>query len=268
MTKTRPFDSTDLRQRAMWLRLAGAGLLVVILSISATASAAPWRKLYTKEGVTVSAQERPGSDLPILRGVGILPTNLYLLLAIVDDVPRHTEWVYRLERSKMLWRPDPWHARVYLRFNFPWPTSDRDAVVKIEIKRRWFPHHEVFITFADTVDKRMPPLDGVVRVPRTIGFTRLRWLGPNHTHIVYQIDTDPSGSLPKWLVRWLSESLPLRIVRGLRKQLKTRASLYGRFMKAFDPRVTPQKDASVDYPLPGVDLSTLPGRKTAAPPAP
>ncbi len=241
---------------------------MVILAVSATASAAPWRKLYSKEGVTVSAKDRPGSDLPILRGVCILPTNLYLLLAIVDDVPRHTQWVYRLETSKMLWRPDPWHARVYVRFNFPWPTSDRDAVVKIEIKRRWFPHHEVAIRFVDAVDKQMPPIDGVVRVPRTIGFTRLRWLGPNRTHIIYQIDTDPSGRLPRWLVRWISESLPLRMMRGLRQQLKTRRNLYGGFLKTFDPRVTPQKDAPAGYPLPGVQLNTLPGRKNVAPRAP
>ena len=241
--------------------------LVVALLWTTTVSATGWRKLYAKEGVTVTAKDRPGSDLPILRGVGVLATNLYLLLAIVDDVPRHKEWVYRLETSKLLSRPDPLHARAYLRFGFPWPTSDRDGLIDVVVERRWKPHHELWITFMSVVDKRMPVKKGVVRVPRTLGYTRLRWLGPNRTHVVYQIDTDPAGSLPRWLVRWISEDLPLRIVRGLRKQLVRRSTHYVAFSRVWDPRLTAQPDAPADYPLRGVRLDTLPGRKVTPPAA-
>ncbi len=239
---------------------------LVALLWTSTASATGWRKLYAKEGVTVTAKDRPGSDLPILRGVGVLATNLYLLLAIVDDVPRHKEWVYRLETSKLLSRPDPLHARAYLRFGFPWPTSDRDGLIDVVVERRWKPHHELWITFKSAVDKRMPVQPGVVRVPRTLGYTRLRWLGPNRTHVVYQIDTDPAGNLPRWLVRWISEDLPLRIVRGLRKQLVRRSQHYVAFSRVWDPRLTPQPDAPADFPLRGVPLETLPGRKVTPQP--
>lgn len=227
-----------------------------------TAEAKGWRRLYKKEGVTVSAKDRPGSDLPILRGVGVLRTNLYLLMAVVDDVPRHKEWVYRLVTSKLLARPDPLHARAYLRFDFPWPTSDRDGLVKVVVERRWKPHHELWIRFRSVVDKRMPKRDGIVRVPRSIGFTRLRWLGPNRTHVIYQIDTDPAGNLPRWLVRWISKDLPLRILRGLRKQLVRRSGAYGAFLRIWDPRLSAQVDAPPDFPLPGVAVASLPGRKS------
>jgi len=246
----------------------GALLALAVLLSSALAFGAGWRRLYSKEGVTVSAKDRPGSDLPILRGVGVLPTNLYQLLAIIDDVPRHKEWVYRLQTSVLLSRPDPLHARAYMRFGFPWPTSDRDGIVDVVVRRKWKPHHELWITFKSAVDKRRPPLKGVVRVPRTIGFTRLRWLDPNHTHIIYEIDTDPAGNLPRWLVRWISKDLPLRIVRGLRKQLRRKRRSYTKFLRIWDPRLRAQPDAPPGFPLPGVQVTKLPGFKPAKPPAP
>ncbi|MCO4763006.1 MAG: hypothetical protein KC502_15930 [Myxococcales bacterium] len=244
----------------MRARIAGGLTVFALIFGAGNASAAKWRLLYKKEGVTVTAKDRPNFALPVLRGVGVLPTNLYALLAIVDDVPRHKEWVYRLETSRLLSRPDPLHARAYLRFDFPWPTSDRDGIIDVVVTRKWAPHHEIKITFRRTVDRRMRPVDGVVRVPRTIGFTRLRWLSPNRTQVIYQIDTDPGGSLPKWLVGWISEDLPLRIVRGLRKQLIRRRGLYGKFMRVWDPRLTVQPDTPQQFILPGVDAKKLPRR--------
>lgn len=240
----------------------GVVLLAVLLSATA-AQAKGWRKLYTAEGITVSAKDRKGADLPVLRGVGVLKTNLYRLMAIIDDVPRHHEWVYRLQRSKLLSRPDPLHARAYLHFNFPWPTSDRDGLIDVVVERRWKPHHEIWIRFHHAVDRRLPPKKGVVRVPRTIGFTRLRWLGPQRTHVIYQIDTDPAGNLPTWLVRWISRDLPLRIMRGLRKQLVRRRGAYKAFLRTWDPRLTAQADAPAGFVLPGVAVGRLPGWKAA-----
>lgn len=234
----------------------------VVACGSRPAWGADWRKLYTSEGVTVLAKDRANSGLPLLRGVGVLPTNLYLLLAIIDDVPRHPEWVAHLRTSRMLWRPDAWHARVYLQFDIPWPASDRDTIVQVEIKRRWKPHHEVLITFRRTVDPKVAPVDGVVRVPRTIGYTRLRWLGPNRTHVIYELDSDPGGMLPHWLVRWISRSLPLKAIRGLRRQLKRRKNAYPKFLRTWDPRLSVQPDAPARFVLPGVLPANL---ATAAP---
>ena len=260
------FDGRDL-WRALRLfavvMLLAAGLCQTALAKETL----KWRKLYTEKGITVWAADRANSDLPVLRGVGEIPVNLYHLLAIVEDVKRHPEWVYRLDRSQIVERPDPFHILAYLRFDFPWPTSDRDGLVKLEVVRQWKPHHQVWIQFKRTVDRRRPPFPGIVRVPWSRGFTRLRWLGPRRTEVIYQIDTDPGGLLPKWLVRWISEDLPVRVLLGLRRQIVKTMGQYNGFINSWDPRRRWQPDSPASFRLRGVAADKL-ARKPAPPSLP
>jgi len=245
-------------------RLIGAALLLCLLTQSAAAQEAlRWETLYTKHGITVSAGHRVGSDLPVLKGVGVLPVNLYHLLAIVEDVKRHNEWVYRVARAEIVERPNPFKLRAYMRFDFPWPASDRDGIVNVNVKRTWSPHHEIGISFKRTVDRRKPVYEGVVRVPWSRGGTTLRWLTPTSTRVEYLIDTDPGGMLPKWLVRWISQDLPLKILNGLRRQVKKTVNDYDPFLNAWDPRRTRQPDSPETFSLPGVPQSALAPTATA-----
>ena len=237
--------------------------LLCLLSQSGVAKeAVRWERLYTEHGITVSAGHRDGADLPMLKGVGVLPVNLYHLLAIVEDVKRHNEWVYRVARAEIVERPSLLKLRAYLRFDFPWPANDRDGVVNVDVKRTWTPHHQVSIRFSRTVDRRRPEYDGVVRVPWSKGATRLRWIGPNQTHVEYMIDTDPGGLLPKWLVRWISRDLPLKILKGLHRQVTATRRDYGAFFDIWDPRRTWQPDSPQSFSLLGVAPDNL------APPPP
>ncbi|MEE2788516.1 MAG: START domain-containing protein [Myxococcota bacterium] len=216
-----------------------------------------WEKLYTTNGITVSAGHRTISDLPILRGEGVMNVNVYRLLAIVEDVKRHHEWVSRVDHSTIMDRPDPFHMRAYVRFDFPWPASDRDGIIDVTVKRVWAPHHEIMVQFGRVSDRRRPPLDGVVRVPRSLGFTRLRWLNPRQTHVIYQLDSDPGGRLPRWLIRWIAKDLPSKILRGLKRQVQRTARDYDEFLRRWDPRLSWQPDSPPSFELSGVAPETL-----------
>ncbi len=234
-------------------------LLAFLLSWQSayTAESVQWEELYTKHGVTVFAGHRASSDLPIFRGRGELAVNLYHLLAIIDDLPRHREWVYRVDRSEVVERPDAFNLVAYLRFAFPWPAADRDGVVRIRVKRHWLPHHEIWIHAEKTTHPLRPPEPGVLRVPRSGGFTRLRWLSPTRTEIEYQLDTDPGGWLPRWLVRWLSEDLPHKIIQGLQAQVQRTQGQYKQFRDTWDPRFNWQIGAPQGFPLPGASPAPM-----------
>jgi hypothetical protein len=209
--------------------------LVVAAALSSAAAAAPWRHLYTKDGVRVEARDLPGRDLPQLRGVGVLPFNLYEILAVLDDVPNHRTWVERLERSVVLRRPSPMSLWMYVRFDFPWPTQDRDSVLHVGVTRTLAPKHEAVLRTERATDPNRPPVDGVVRVPRSVAEARLRYLDPMRTHVTYLVDIDPGGSLPRWLVRMLQEDLPLKILRGLKRRIVKTRGRYDAFLARWDP---------------------------------
>ena len=108
------------------------------------------------------------------------------------------------------------------------------------------------VEFNRVRDARRPPLDGIVRVPHSQGFTRLRWVDPNRTHVIYQLDSDPGGSLPRWLIRWISKDLPSRILKSLRKQVSKTRNDYRDFQRLWDPRQSWQVDTPQQFNLPGV----------------
>jgi len=229
-------------RRATWHgSLCGLALLIVATAALATPG---WRHLYTKDGVRVEARDTPGRDLPQLRGVGTIPANLYEILAVLDDVAAHRAWVPRLSRSVALRRPSPWLLWMYVRFDFPWPASDRDSVMRVTVERSLRPDlHEVVLRTERTTDPSRPPLDGVVRVPHSLGEARLRYLGPQLTAISYLVDVDPGGSLPRWLVRLLQEDLPLEILRGLKKRITATRGRYDSFLATWDPARAASPDA-------------------------
>ena len=222
-----------------------------------------WKKLYTKHGVTISVGERNSFKLPILKGTGVLNVNLYHLLGIVEDVSRHNEWVDRVVQSELIRRKDAFNATAYMRFDFPWPASDRDGILRVRVDRKWSPHHEVWIHFTRAKDAKKPPQKDAIRVPRSKGFIRLRWINPQQTHVVYQIDTDPGGLLPKWLVRWIATDLPAKIIKGLQRQVKRTKGTYTDFIKRWDPRSSSQKDSPPVYSLVGVPNHLLKYPKTS-----
>ena len=211
-----------------------------------------WERIYTKQGITIMRAERADSDLPLLKGQGTLNINLYDLMAVVEDAPRHVQWVPRMEVSEIFERPDSFHLKCYVQFNFPWPASDRDSVLQIEVIRVWAPQHEVWISFQRAEDPRYPVRSGVVRVPRSRGYTRLRWISPKRTEVMYVIDSDPGGHLPRWLVRWLSQDLPFKVIKALERQVSGTQGRYNAFLKRWDPRRSPQRDAPLQFTLPGV----------------
>ncbi len=220
-----------------------AGLLLAALLLAVPAGASGWRHLYTKDGVRVEARDVPGRDLPELRGVGIIDANIYEILAVLDDVPNHKTWVARLERSKVLKRPNALELWMYVRFDFPWPTSDRDSVIHVRVSRTLTPHHEIVLRSDRSSFPGATEVDGVVRVPRSVAEARLRYIGPNKTHITYLVDIDPGGSLPRFLVRMLQKDLPLDILRGLKKRIVLTRGRYEAFLDRWDPARAPKPSA-------------------------
>ena len=54
---------------------------------------------------------------------------------------------------------------------------------------------------------------------RLQGFWELTYIDHQTTYVVYQVDADPGGWLPHWLVRYTTKKLPLNTIRNLREQV-------------------------------------------------
>lgn len=229
--------------KSAWRPVAGALILASVCAASLGAvvlQAAPaqaqskWTEVSREEGVVVSIKEREDGGLPAFRGVTTLNASVYDILAVLNDTGRNTEWMASCREARVLQKINAYERIIYNRTAAPWPVDDRDVVlqskVSVDLEKK-----VVWIKFHSIKSSLQGEVDGAVRMPRLVGSYTLKMLGDEKTQVTYQIDADPGGLLPSWLVSQAQEELPRKTLVGLRGQVKKTKGQYAEFLKEWHP---------------------------------
>jgi hypothetical protein len=194
-----------------------------------------WQPLLTQDGVSVEERSAPGRELPELRATVEIDAAIFEVLAVIADVPRQTDWMHDCVAARVIREVGPDAALIYNRTHSPWPASDRDVVLHSQLALV-APSAHATVTFANATDPSVPPIEGVVRMPRLVGGYDLVALTPARTRVTYQVDIDPGGSLPTWLATRTARELPLDTLLGLRKQVAATRGTYAAFVSDWAAR--------------------------------
>ena len=213
----------------------------ILLLFAGSAEAQTWEKVFEDDGILVESSLAPGKTLPTFRATGVLKYNLYELLAVLDDVPRHIEWMVRMSTSETIEKLSDFDRVIYNRFDVPWPASDRDSVMQVlaDLDRV---NHFVKLRFLRIPHPLRPEIEGVIRIPYLRSEAVLKALGPNRTEVSYLLDIDPGGSLPSWLVEWVVERIPYQVLKKLRRQIVKTQGKYGAFIAEYGAPIPPLKN--------------------------
>ncbi len=190
----------------------------------------PWKHVFTDEGITVTTREVPGRDLPTFRAIGIINADAYDILGVIYDIPRYPQWMGRCTESRLLKRINKTTFITYTVTDSPWPVSDRDAVYRAQIDVVG-KAPEFLISFEATKIPSMPPRSGRVRMTYLKGHYRITSLGSSKTRVEYQVDADPGGYLPNWLIRMVARHVPFDTLVNLRARVVKTKGWYQRYYK-------------------------------------
>jgi Polyketide cyclase / dehydrase and lipid transport len=172
-----------------------------------------------EDGIVLSRYDRAGQAIPGFRGEVTVEAPLAQVLAVLEDVDAHAAWMYRCAESMELGRGTGGERVIYNRTDVPWPIWDRDVVLVTERADTADPARLVLRFHADA-DARVPVPRRVVRMPRLDGFYELRREGPKRTRVVYQVDADIGGSVPRWAAERVARDMPLHTLRALRRRVE------------------------------------------------
>ena len=214
--------------------------LVTSARPSTALSAPAWEQIHEEEGVTVYKRDSSLGDLPDFKATSIIKASVFDVIAVIRDVDRREEWVFRCEDSRVVKSYDHFEVLLYHRTDSPWPADDRDAAIKTNLFELE-PDREYLAYFKGVKNKLIPVRDDAIRLPIVEGYYRLKYLKPNETQVTYFVHLDPGGYLPRWLVRMTTYEFPTDTLIGLRKQVtKTkRANVYHAFHQQWNPAVRP-----------------------------
>jgi len=197
-------------------RTSVAVALSVLLLFFGVGSGSEWQILDDSDGIEVALREEPDRDLPSMRGRAVLQGDIDRLLEIILDPDQATEWAEGASKVTMVER-EASRAIIHTYIDIAWPVWDRDLVT-IGKLRTVEPGRE-YVLSNTAVDGLVPEKEGVIRMKNALTQFHLKKQPPDRVWVEYLMNVDPGGSLPKWLVRWTSKSVPAKTLKNLQRQL-------------------------------------------------
>jgi hypothetical protein len=177
-----------------------------------------WRTIHRERGIQVSSRDEPGMDLPSLRGQTRLRAPILHVLAVLLDDDRSTEWAEGADESKVLRVIDSRTQIVYGRSHQRWPVQDRDVVMKRTVDV--IKPGEAYRVHLVCAPAAHPPAKNVVRVQSCETTFLLHAQDASSTTIDYRFHADPGANSPDWIVKAVSESIPLDTLKKLARQIE------------------------------------------------
>lgn len=220
------------------LRTTVASLLLLLASprplCAETTALNGWQRIGERAGVEVSARIAEGRTLPAFRAVGVVEGSPYEILAVIQDVPNHPQWMHACIDARVLRRESAAIAVVYNRTDAPWPIGDRTLAVRSEVRE--LDSGEIWVMMKGTDDPLPPDVGRAVRMRRFAGHYRLQPLPDGETRVELMIDSDPGGRLPPAIARVATRDIPLNTLLNLRRQVARTRGRYSDFIEEWSRR--------------------------------
>ena len=174
-----------------------------------------WEVLSNADGFTTKRKSVEGSNIFAFRGETVADVPIAKLLTIFLDSESRSKWVNMYGGDATLENKTKSDRVYWIRFNTPFPTSDRDYV--LHAKGHADHDNRVYTTTIESVDHPTKPKNGCcVRGVAYGTYYRFEAIpGTNKTRVEVEVHTDPKGWLPSWLTNVIQKNWPKKTLTSL-----------------------------------------------------
>lgn len=195
---------------------------VLCLLISVLSSAADWELQKDEEGVRVFTREiqieQTSEDVNSVqmafKGVVQVETSLEKLLDVMRDVPNFDKWLHNCYGPEIVEHQPNDTRIVYQKTETPWPTDDRDVLLKQWIEEKDGIH---YLQMRNTEHASVPVSDDWVRVPYFDGYLSFRPVSETQVEVIYEAAFDSGGQIPAMIANMLIVDTPFNSLYNLRE---------------------------------------------------
>jgi len=197
--------------------------IIVMLLVAATAlagfAAAPdtWSLAKEKGGIKVYTRQSAISSVKDSKGVMQIKASVDDVLGLLRNFDGYTKWMYKCSESKLLKRVSEAEYYVYTVTDAPWPVTDRDLISKVNAEKK--PDGTITLKLTGVKDF-IPEKPGKVRVPRFSGLWQATPKPNGMVEVLYQLESDPGGSLPDWVANATATDIPFFTLAEMKKLLE------------------------------------------------
>lgn len=193
------------------------GLFLCLFCINVSASNG-WKFEEEIEGIRVFTKQEVGNPIKSFRGEMTIKSRLTPLVALLDDVKAYSTWLYNCQSAKQLKAISDNESINYLVTKMPWPAVTRDSVIYTKLNQN-LQTKQIVIDLLSRPNQ-YPIQNGKVRIINLFG----RWVlipdNKGNLSVIYEMNIDPAGNLPKWLVNSMSIDFPKQTLLKIKQRIK------------------------------------------------
>ncbi len=180
-----------------------------------------WQLKSEKEGIKVYTKFTDNSKYKAVKTECIVPASLSTATAVLMDVTNATEWVYATKTSTLLKTITAAELIYHSEIDVPWPFDNRDFIVRLSA---WQDAKTKVVTVqGENKPAYQPENKDVVRVQYSYSKWTLEPVGNGQLKVVFELQTDPGGNIPAWLINMFATKGPFESFKKFKEQLNKTA---------------------------------------------
>jgi hypothetical protein len=192
------------------------GCLCTTISVS-LAHAEDWTPAGERDGIHIYRRESSEGGVVAMRGIGVVDGPLWKIASILLDTARAPEWVDNLKESRVVRRLSLDSYIEYNHVHMPFIVKDRDFVSEVHIEVH--PESRTFALVYRPADDAAVPATHNVRGDIVSGRIQAVSIVPGRqTELTAEVQADPKGFLPTWIVNFFQRNWPLTTFAAIRRQ--------------------------------------------------
>lgn len=194
-------------------------LVWVLLCLAGTLSAAPqeeWKLVTDRDGIMVYMAHSDDSKIKTFRGEGEIQVDDFRAIANqLDNYPFIASWMHMISELEDMGMKTPYDREIHVTTRLPWPVSDRDAGISVEV----YQDPETLVVLVPFVAREdiVAVSDSYVRMPELEGYLRFEPLEPGLVYMTFEVVLDPGGYIPAWLANLILRDIPYFSLKRLRR---------------------------------------------------
>ncbi|MEP7106376.1 MAG: START domain-containing protein [Ferruginibacter sp.] len=186
-----------------------------------------WNLKKDKNGIKVFSRKTKDFSLDELKVECVFEGRISQLAAVLFDVNKHYQWVYKTTKSQLLKEISTTEVIFYTEIECPWPFDNRDLVVHMNMVQH--PGNKVMIIEAKNVSNFLPEKSNIVRVKYSKTTWTITPLNNQQFKIDYRLQIDLGEGVPSWLLNLFSINGPYESFMNLKEKIKLPPYLHAKF---------------------------------------
>jgi len=178
-----------------------------------------WKKIYDRNDIVVFMKDPSANGTISVRGEGLLGFSPAEVFSVIENTKRAPEWMPLVKERRTLEQLDATSRIDWTHIGLPWPLRDRYFIDRAQLTK-----NEQDGTYTISIKSVPEPKKSWLVDDKVLGFLHyseltLTPLEGKKTYLTIEVNTDPRGEIPLWMVNLQQRQWPRKFIEGLRDEL-------------------------------------------------